>query len=190
MPLAVQAARLRAGSLGTPATLVVLLLVAAGASGQSSPARSRISDRLACPRPSVRQVRRVEQGFEDRAAGRLTVESGAVAFGDLVPDQDSELRQAVRVRVFSPGDWVLRLLPDSAVLVGERGAAVPVSRISWRTRSGPYARLAAGTSPVVARGSRTGGAGELISVDLKIRLDSGDDLGRYAGNFGLVLEPL
>lgn len=120
----------------------------------------------------------------------LQVESGPVAFENVIPETDSVLTEAVEMRVFSPRDWILRLLPDPLLLNQDTGAAVPISRLGWRTAgSGGYAGFSQGLPVTVAHGSPTSGAGARIAIDLRLRLADTDPLGRYAGSFQVVLEP-
>jgi hypothetical protein len=121
---------------------------------------------------------------------RYIVETGPVAFGEVIPDQDSILNGALVVRVFSNRDWRLMLQPNEPLRSLERGRIVPLSRLAWRSRgSGTHAPFQDGVTATVASGPRTSGAGALVAVDLRLRIVDEDPLGAYGTSFRLELAP-
>jgi len=122
--------------------------------------------------------------------GWWVIESGPVRFGDLVPGEGRDLPGAVRVRVYSAGSWTLKLVPQTSLRVLDRGSSiVPTSRLFWRSSgSGGYRPIPANAEVTIARGDTTRTTGETVIVDLRMVLDSNDDLGRYGIDFRVVLE--
>ena len=117
------------------------------------------------------------------------VESGPISFGDVLPGVESEIPGAIRVRVFSDRDWVLRLVAISPLRIVDRSELVPLSRLAWRSRrSGGFVPLTDDRPATVARGSATGGAGEVVVVDVRLRLGPTDEIGRYSCDLRLLLE--
>lgn len=117
------------------------------------------------------------------------LESGPVSFGDVLPGVESEIPGAIRVRVFSDREWVLKLVAITPMQIAGRSEPVPVARLAWRSRrSGGFVPFSDGRPATVARGSRTGGAGELVVVDVRLRLAPADELGRYGCDLKLLLE--
>ena len=132
----------------------------------------------------------VPQESEGAPARRgYIVESGPVSFGDVLPGVGSEIPGAIRVRVWSDRDWVLRLVAISPLRTVERSEPVPLSRLAWRSRrSGGFVPLSDDRSATVARGSATGGAGEVVVVDVRFSLGPSDGIGRYSCDLRLLLE--
>lgn len=123
-------------------------------------------------------------------AGTLLLESREVSFDDVIPGVPTDRPGAVALRVLSDRRWSLRLIPDSQLTVNDGQAAVPVSRLSWRSgSSGSFAEFQGGRPVVVAGGAATGGAGQPVVVDLRLELADGDPLGWYLCNLRLSLEP-
>ena len=149
------------------------------------------------PAPTRKATPSLSLAFERRLTDddpaspmRLLVESGPITFEDAIEDLDFDRPGAVSVRVFSDRPWALRIVPESRFAAPDGGAQVPVSRLSWRTADrGGFTPFLGGEGATVARGPRTGGAGERVSVDLRLRLGQGDPLGRYQCALRLVLEP-
>ena len=147
--------------------------------GIDGPADSRASRRSM--RPEVRGERT-----------RYVIESGSVEFGNVLPDVAEIRSGAMRVRVFSDRDWVLKMTPDSRLkLFDASGGSAPMSRIAWRSPdSGGFIPVSGGHDAVIARGVATGNGGKLVVVDLELRLEPTDDLGRYGCSLRLSLESL
>lgn len=140
--------------------------------------------------PAARGVPSVDKRLDIPARGTFTLESGSVSFGEVSAGTEQELPGAVRIRVFSDRDWIVKLVP-AALLVSERGEAAPLSRLSWRSAgSGGFLPFQEGRPIPVARGSRTGGAGRMVLVDLRLRLGNADALGRFGCEFRVVLEEM
>ena len=119
------------------------------------------------------------------------LESGPVSFGDVQPDVEKEMPGAIRVRVFSDREWVLKLISASPLIPLDRHDPMPLSRLAWRSRlSGGFVPLAENRPATVARGSRTEGAGELVVIDLRLRFASADEIGRYGCEVRLLLEDM
>jgi hypothetical protein len=119
------------------------------------------------------------------------IESGPVSFGDVLPDADSEIPAAIRVRVFSDRAWALKLVATSQLILLDRHDPVPLSRLAWRSRlSGGFVPLAEDRSVTIARGSLTDGAGDLVVVDLRLRLAPADEIGRYGCVVRLLLDDM
>jgi hypothetical protein len=121
---------------------------------------------------------------------RYVIETGPVAFGDVVPEQDLNLTAAIVVRVFSDRDWRLTLDPGEPLRSLDRGRAVPLSRLAWRSQGGTvHTPFRDGAPVTVAVGPRTSGAGTLVAVDLRLRIADEDPLGSYGTSFRLELTP-
>jgi len=160
---------------------------AAGRTWSGNPAEIREA-----PRP-VSASRRLsaERRLHPSADSFYVIEAGVASFGDLIPGSDKYLPAAVRVRVFSERDWVLKLLPASPLLILDRGESVPLSRLAWRSASsGGFLPFDEGSPATIAQGSATGGAGQLVLIDFRMRLDPRDAIGRYGCDFRLRLETL
>jgi hypothetical protein len=153
------------------------------ATGASGPAKAVLPDASA-PR-GVDVFRTARRGWS-------VVESGPVEFGEVIPGQGSVLPGAVRVRVFAAGPWRLKLVPQTPLRVVDHGGRlVPASRLRWRSAdSGGFRPVAENREFVVARGRATGPVGTLVVVDLRMDLESSDELGRYGCSFRVELETL
>lgn len=131
----------------------------------------------------------VQPGRMQSDETHLIVESAPVSFGEVVADRESEVADALMVRVFSDSDWELRLVPEAALGVAGRTASPSMPGLEWRgVSSSRWSGLRAGEPVVVSRGKRTGPSGELVSVDLRLRLSDRDPLGQYGFNLRLALE--
>ncbi|HUF16968.1 MAG TPA: hypothetical protein VMS12_02860 [Thermoanaerobaculia bacterium] len=180
-----------------------LLLVAVTVASFESVAMSQVAgprairlDGATAVRPSITAGRSsrpaqpfVQPGQMQSEATHLIVESAAVSFGEVVADRPSEVADALMVRVFSDSDWELRLIPESAIAVAARAENPTMSRLEWKGPSSVrWAGFRPGESVVVSRGRQTGPAGQLVSVDLRLRLSDRDPVGQYGFNLRLVLE--
>jgi hypothetical protein len=110
-----------------------------------------------------------------------------VTFASAAAGQDAEVPSAITVRVFSSRQWSLRLMPTSPLANADRGESIDWSRLKWRSRSGKYQPLTS-SGAVVARGQRTGPAGQLVTIDLRLAFGSADSLGSYACTLGIELQ--
>lgn len=120
-------------------------------------------------------------------ASRVEVESAAVTFGSVVPDEGQELPGAVAIRVFSPRPWSLRLVPTQSLSETQQGRQVDWSRLQWRSRTAAF-RPFAEVGATVARGLATPPAGELVIIDLRLEFAGNDPLGLYSCSFRVVLD--
>src|SRR5262245_9527534 len=124
------------------------------------------------------------------ATRRCLLESGPVAFGEVEPGVEVEIPGAIRVRVWSDRTWALTLVPETPPCTDGVECA-PVSRIAWRTaRSGRFVPLGTSRPVTFAVGHGTAGGGELVLVDLRLRLESPDPLGHYLATFRARMEEL
>ncbi len=131
----------------------------------------------------------VQPGRMQSDETHLIVESAPVSFGAVVANRESEVEDALMVRVFSDSDWELRLVPEAAVGVAGRMTTSSMSGLEWRSLSSSrWNGLRVGEPVVVSRGRRTGPSGELVSVDLRLELSDRDPLGQYGFNLRLALE--
>lgn len=119
----------------------------------------------------------------------FVVESADADFGEMLPDEEREVPRAFVLRVHSDRDWELRLLPTGNLEVTGTADRVPLDRLWWRgPESGGFEAFESPAPVTVARGGPTGGAGTVVSLDLRLELDDRDPLGRYAVGFRAVLE--
>ena len=122
------------------------------------------------------------------ASRRCLLESGPVSFGEVQPGVDVEIPAAIRVRVWSDRTWALTLAPETLPCTNG-GECASLSRIAWRTaRSGRFVPLGTDRPVTFAMGHRTAGGGELVVVDLRLRLESSDPLGHYLATFRARME--
>lgn len=196
--------------LGAPGLVLVFGLALAGnalpviaapddGTGAPTPAQRNLPDRSARSNDRIRRWDRVPPTSADTVAPppaaapsgmRYVVESGAVSFGDVVPDQDRVVTGAILVRVFSDRDWRLQLNPGEPLRSLDRGRVVPLSRLTWRAQgAGADTPFREGAPVVVGAGPRTSGAGALVAVDLRLLIADEDPLGAYATSFRLELAP-
>lgn len=130
--------------------------------------------------PDTRQLRPRLERSDPFADPSFVIESGPVSFGEVRHDKVTELPGAVVVRVFSTRPWTLRLEPESPLTVVDSGTAVPVSRLQWRAaRSSRFQPLQTAGGTEIARGPATTRGGELVVVDLELKLDDTDPTGEY-----------
>lgn len=119
------------------------------------------------------------------------IESNGVAFGILIPDQASELAGAIRIRITSENDWVLKVAAPPQFLVSQEGETVPIGRMSWRSAlSGVFVPFHEGQHVVVARGPATVAGPRLVTLDLRMLLQENDPVGQYECSLRIFLEPL
>ena len=119
----------------------------------------------------------------------LLVESGPVSFGEVVAGEKQELTDALIVRVISNSDWELQLVQDTATIAGSRGAMVTTEMLEWKSpQSSRWNAVRPGAPFVVSRGRSTGPGGEVVPVDLRLRVSDRDPLGQYGFNLRLSLE--
>jgi hypothetical protein len=119
----------------------------------------------------------------------FVVESADADFGEMLPETARELRGAFVLRVHSDRDWELRLVPTGDLEVTGTADRVPLDRLAWRaSASGGFEPFRSTAGVTVARGGPTGGAGEVVILDLRLELSDRDTLGRYAVGFRAVLE--
>jgi hypothetical protein len=191
-------------ALGLPASALAFLLLVqpAAAKGRDAHGRDAEAARPGSLRPSEEGSAAWQNGGARRPSPATSLpsgeqgdhrsyvlESGPVSFGDVVPGVASELPAAIRVRVFSDRRWSLNLVAASPLVLSDRSEAVSPARLAWRTHlSGGFVDLAENRSATIARGSRTGGAGELVVVDLRLRLAPEDEIGRYNCEVRLFLD--
>ena len=190
------------GLLFGTAMAIVPVAMAWAAVGES-PRRARQADALTVRSTVVhsaaRGVRRPPAGprpmgpQEVEAIGEanawFVVESADADFGEMVPDEERDLPGAFVLRVHSDRDWELRLLPTGDLEVTGTVDRVPLDRLAWRgPASGGYERITSTAPITVARGGPTGGAGQVVAIDLRLELSDRDTLGRYAVGFRAVLE--
>lgn len=179
--------------------LLILALVVASleskAMGQAGSPRPLRQDSELAQGPSVaigRSIRAVQPfvqtGRMQPNETHLIVESAPVSFGEVVANRESELEDALMVRVFSDSDWELRLVPEASGGVADRMTTSSMSGLEWRSLSSRWSGLRVGEPVVVSRGRRTGPSGELVSVDLRLQLSDRDPLGQYGFNLRLALE--
>lgn len=122
---------------------------------------------------------------------RYVIESGGVAFGDLVPDQAVELKGAVRILVASDSDWALKLVAPPQFMLAQEGQTVPISRMQWRSSlSGAYVPFQDGLPVIVARGPTTTAGVSVVTLDLRLHLQANDPVGQYGCAVRVFLEPL
>jgi hypothetical protein len=122
------------------------------------------------------------------ASSQLVLESGPVSFGDVLADRNAEVVDALMVRVFSDSDWELHLVPESAMAVATR-AEPSMSRLEWKSPASlRWVGFRTGEHVVVSRGRKTGPSGQLVSVDLRLRLSDRDPVGQYGFNLRLALQ--
>lgn len=117
---------------------------------------------------------------------RFELESSEIRFGEVVPDAEVEAAEPLAIRVFSDRNWTLALEPTSAIT--EQGRPAPISRLQWRSSESGIFSSFGELRTIVARGGRTGDAGQLVTVDLRLKLASEDPLGQYGYGFRLILE--
>lgn len=187
--------------LGLPLAILAWPALAAGEEEARTPARAdrsaeeRRARHAEVGRWSVRAGTRADGVVVSAPTGpafgmRFVVETGPVAFGEVIPDRDSLLNGALVVRVFSDRDWRLMLQPSEPLRSLDRGGMVPLSRLAWRSRgSGRHTPFQDRVAVTVASGPRTSGAGALVAVDLLLRIVDEDPLGAYGTSFRLELAP-
>ncbi len=131
----------------------------------------------------------IRPGRTETTPTQLIIESGAVSFGEVLTDREKAVEDAVMVRVFSDSVWELRLVPEEALAFDAGPEKASMSRLEWRSvGSVRWKGFRSGESVVVSRGRRTGPSGELVSVDLRLRLNDRDPIGQYGFNLRLLLE--
>jgi hypothetical protein len=117
------------------------------------------------------------------------VESGPITFGDVLPGLETDVPDAMVVRVFSDRQWSLRLVPTTMLLIEGRPELISLSRLHWRsTRGGAFTAFRQNAPVVVASGKATGEAGEVVVLDLRLRLQDEDPLGQYGCSFRVELD--
>jgi hypothetical protein len=178
--------------------LAAALLVGSSAgvaTAQVAPSRIRIAETESRHVPAIQLDRGprarsfVQPSVIASAPAQLIVESAPVSFGDVLADRNAELVDALIVRVFSNSDWELRLVPESAVAIAARVESPAMSRLEWKNpASVRWIGFRSGESVVVGRGKQTGPAGELVSIDLRLRLSDRDPIGQYGFNLRLAVE--
>lgn len=120
---------------------------------------------------------------------QLIIESGPVSFGEVIAGEKQELTDAVIVRVISDSEWVLHLVQDSATVAGSHATIAPMEMLEWKSaQSLRWSEVRAGIPVAVSRGRRTGPGGEVVPVDLRLRVGDRDALGNYGFNLRLSLE--
>lgn len=175
---------------------VVFATLAGGAFGQVAGPRSVRLDNDSEMRPSVVpwRVSRpgpafVQPGRAETTPTHLIIESGPVSFGEVPTDREKAVEDAVMVRVFSDSEWELRLVPEAALAFDGGPEKASMSRLEWRSvGSAQWKGFRSGEPVVVGRGRPTGPSGELVSVDLRLRLNDRDPIGQYGFNLRLLLE--
>lgn len=141
-------------------------------------------------RPSTRRTTSgaVVEGLGDANAW-FVVESAYADFGEMLPEQLRELPNAFVIRVHSDRDWELRLVPRGDLEVMGTADRVPLDRLAWRSSRSPGFLAFASLAPVtVGHGGPTGGAGAVVTIDLRLELQDDDALGRYGVDFRAMLE--
>ena len=130
--------------------------------------------------PDTRQLRPRLEHSDPFADPSFVIESGPVSFGEVRHDKVTEIPGAVVVRVFSTHPWTLRLEPESPLTVVDSGTPVPVSRLQWRAaRSSRFQPLQTADGTEIARGPATSRGGQLVVVDLELKLADTDPTGEY-----------
>lgn len=131
--------------------------------------------------------RRAPAVMPDSEATVVEIESANVAFGIVPPGQRREYPSAIVVRVRSSQPWALRLVATGPLTEKEKGNAVDWQRLQWRRLPGSFQPFTE-SGVVVARGSRTSGAGELIVIDLSLGFGPNDAVGEYSTSFRLTID--
>lgn len=122
---------------------------------------------------------------------RYVIESGGVSFGELLPDQAAELTGAVRIVVTSDTEWALKLVAPPQFILSQEGQTVSISRMQWRSPlSGSYVPFQSGLPVIVARGPATIAGVTVITLDLRLHLQTNDPVGQYGCAVRVFLEPL
>lgn len=131
---------------------------------------------------------RTVEGLGDANAW-FVVESADADFGEMTAPEGREILGAFVLRVHSDRDWELWLLPTGDLEVTGTLDRVRLDRLSWRGPvSGGFEAFESLAPITVARGGPTSGAGTVVLLDLRLELEDGDPLGRYAVGFRAVLE--
>lgn len=123
---------------------------------------------------------------------RMTVDSHSISFGEVIPGEERILPGAVMIRVRSPGDWILKLVPKGPLAASDRGEIVPLSRLSWKGNFSPqFVPFREEQAAEVAWGLGTMGilgTDQLVYVDLRLALEETDPVGQYFCQFQVILE--
>lgn len=156
------------------------------------PARGREDSAL--PKQYIQASVPVSQPARPRPAivgetARFLVESNSVNFGEVLPELPAFVPTAMVIRVFSERPWTLKLIPMSMLTVSHGPELVSLSRLEWRTsKGGGFTQFLENAPVVIARGNPTAASGELVVVDLRLKIRNEDPLGNYGCSFRVELD--
>ena len=196
-----RSARSRRAPMNFVCAVVAILLVNAPAHAQSRTQnagadqgeRTQVSRSAPSSASGTRRYASLPLEAGDSSVTRAwyIVERASADFGLVSPGDSATLDGALVIRVFSDRDWTLKLAPrTTTVSAGTLSSPIPASRLALRSNSTHWEPLREGIPRVIARGEATGGAGELVILDLKLDLDGRDPVGYFGAELELTLDPL
>jgi hypothetical protein len=110
----------------------------------------------------------------------IQIQSGNISFHDIIPGKASDLLSAITIRVFSERPWKLLLFATNPLQVTDHLNEVSLSRLQIKSHETTgFVKLLEDNPIVIARGSATSPAGELVVADVRLHLDGNDPLGHY-----------
>ncbi len=119
----------------------------------------------------------------------LEVSKKHIDFGPVNPElKEKEYNNAVEIIVKANVDWELtvEMVED---LVNENGYKLPDGRLMYRSLSPVYKKLYVGDPMLLSKGGPTGENGKVIPIDMKMKVEWGDEAGTYRTVLRYTLSP-